>query len=374
MKRGEQGPFCWELPEWPAFRWDAMALSGPLGHVHFKQGELVGRMQTLGFSGQSRVTVEALSQDALKSSAIEGIALDLAQVRSSVARRLHVDLGSTVRSAPAAEGIAAVLVDATQRFTVPLTPERLFQWHSMLFPENKSDMEVIRTGAWRDTDADPMQVISGRAGHQRVHFSAPPADKISFEMRRFLGAYNVVDANMSGVCHAALMHLWFITIHPFEDGNGRIARALTDMALAASEASPQRFYSMSAQIKKEQSAYYEVLERTQRGNLDVTEWLLWFCACLGRAIDSSTTTTVNVLDKARFWAIHASIAFNARQKKVLERMLEGFEGKLTSSKWAKINKCSQDTAARDIQHLVETGILRKDAAGGRSTSYSMVEF
>jgi len=359
-----------ELRAWPEFAWDAKSLSRRLAAVHDRQGRLLRQMESLGFPLRAEATLRNLTEEVVKSSAIEGEALDKEQVRSSLARRLGMDIGALKRADRNVEGVVEMMLDATQKYMEPLTDKRLFAWHAALFPAGRSGMRKITVGGWRKDRAGPMQVVSGPLGRERVHYQAPPASKLNHEMRAFLDWFNVYNGT-DFVLKAGIAHLWFVTIHPFDDGNGRIARALADMALARSEKSAQRFYSMSNRIQAERNAYYEILEATQKGGLDITLWLDWFLACLGRAIDGAETTLATVLDKARFWESHADAPFNERQRLVLNRLLDGFEGKLTSSKWAKLAKCSQDTAGRDIDDLVKRGILTKDAAGGRSTSYSL---
>jgi Fic family protein len=307
----------------------------------------------------------------LKSSEIEGEKLDRDQVRSSIARRLGIDIGGLTPADRDVEGVVEMMLDATQRYDEPLTGRRLFAWHAALFPTGRSGMAKIRVGAWRDDKTGPMQVVSGAIGKERVHYEAPAAERLRDEMRKFLDWFEN-EKSTDPVLKAGVAHLWFVTIHPFDDGNGRIARAIADMALARCERSPQRFYSMSAQIRQERKAYYEILEATQKGELDITPWLEWFLDCLGRAFERAETILGAVLKKARFWEKYAATIFNDRQRSVVNRLLNGFEGKLTSSKWAKLAKCSHDTALRDIEDLVEKRVLKKDAAGGRSTSYSLV--
>jgi Fic family protein len=362
-----------ELKSWPKFHWSQDKLATQqLAAVRHRQGRLIGRMESLGFGLRAEAMLQTLTEDVIKSSEIEGEKLDKEQVRSSIARRLGMDVGALTPADRNVEGVVEMMLDATQKFSAPLTAKRLFDWHASLFPTGRSGLTRIRTGAWRDDKSGPMQVVSGPMGKERVHYEAPAAKRVSGEMREFLTWFNGKDST-DAVLKAGIAHLWFVTIHPFDDGNGRIARAIADMALARSENSPQRFYSMSAQIRVERKAYYDILEATQKDDLDITEWLEWFLACLGRAIDGAETTLAAVLKKARFWETHAGEPFNERQRKVLNRLLDGFEGKLTSSKWATLGKSSQDTASRDIDDLLERGILVKDAAGGRSTSYSLAE-
>jgi Fic family protein len=326
-------------------------------------------MQALGFPLRQEAILETLTEDVLKSSEIEGEILDRNQVRSSIARRLGIAAGALLPADRNVEGVVEMMLDATQKFSEPLTDERLFGWHAALFPTGRSGMTRIVVGAWRDDKTGPMQVISGPFGKERVHYDAPAAERLDDEMKAFLDWFNDGD-DFDPVLKAGLAHLWFVTIHPFDDGNGRIARAIADMALARSEDSPQRFYSMSAQIRLDRKAYYDMLERTQKApDLNVTQWLEWFLQCLDRAIDGAEQTLADVLIKAEFWKRYASGSFNDRQRDMINRLLDGFEGKLTSSKWATIEKCSPDTALRDITDLVDRGILEKEAGGGRSTSY-----
>jgi Fic family protein len=359
-----------ELRDWPNFRWDRETLAGQLARVRHHQGRLIGRMEALGFTLRTEAVLQSLTEEVIKSSEIEGAVLDKDQVRSSIARRLGMDVGALVPADRDVEGVVEMMLDATQNYAQPLTADRLHGWHAALFPTGRSGMHRITVGAWRVPDSDPMRVLSGPVGRERIHYEAPKAARLPEEMHRFLDWFNSVEP-LDDVLRSAIAHLWFVTIHPFEDGNGRIARAIADLSLARSERSPQRFYSMSAQIRMERNAYYDVLEATQKGDLDIMAWLEWYLACLSRAFDNAETILGSVLTKARFWETHAGESFNERQKYILNRVFDGFEGKLTSSKWAKIAKCSQDTASRDIADLVKRGILVKDAAGGRSTSYSL---
>jgi len=361
-----------ELKEWPAFKWSMERLAEPLAAVRHRQGRLLGRMEALGFQLRAEATLYTLTEEVIKSSAIEGEVLDKDQVRSSLARHLGMDIGALTPSERHVEGVVEMILDATEDFKEALTDERLFDWHAALFPTGRSGLQRITVGAWRTGKTGPMHVVSGSRHHPRVHFEAPDASRLDHEMRAFLSWFND-DNTLDPVLKAAIAHLWFVTIHPFQDGNGRIARAIADMALARSENTAQRFYSMSAQIRHERNAYYDILEATQKGDLDISKWLLWFLACLNRAFEGAETILAAVFKKARFWETNAGSSFNDRQRKIINRLLDGFEGKLTSSKWAKIAKCSQDTALRDIEDLVQRGILAKDAAGGRSTSYSLVE-
>jgi len=364
--------YIYELRDWPRFRWNPEHLTEPLASVRHRQGRLIGHMEALGFSLRQEAVLQTLTNDVLKSSEIEGEKLDTDQVRSSIARRLGMDVGGLRPADRHVEGVVEMILDATRRYDQPLTSERLFSWHASLFPTGRSGMTKIRVGAWRDDSTGPMQVVSGPIGKESVHFQGPPAKRIDAEMHAFLKWFEE-SADFDPVLKAGMAHLWFVTIHPFDDGNGRIARAIADMALARSENSPQRFYSMSAQIRQESGAYYDILERTQKGTLDITPWLQWFLDCLGRAIDGAETTLSVVLAKARFWDSVQRISLNERQRLVLNRLLDGFDGKLTTSKYARLAKCSQDTALRDILPLVERGILVRNAEGGRSTSYDLAK-
>ncbi len=360
------------LKKWPEFRWNHKQLEELLANVCYRQGRLIGRMDALGFKLRAEAVLQTLTEDVLKSSEIEGEHLERQQVRSSLARRLGMDVGGLIKSDRNVDGVVEMMLDATQNYDSPLSADRLYGWHCALFPAGRSGIHKIRVGAWRDDHEGPMQVISGPIGKTKVHFQAPPAKRLNLEMQKFLKWFNGTK-KMEPVLKAGLAHLWFVTIHPFDDGNGRIARAIADMALARSEKSPQRFYSMSAQICSEKNAYYKHLEATQKGDLDITEWLEWFLKCLNNAFQGAETILSNVLKKARFWETHSEEPFNDRQRKVLNRILDGFGGKLTSSKWASIAKCSQDSASRDIDDLVKRKILIKNPSGGRSTSYSLAD-
>jgi Fic family protein len=361
-----------ELADWPKFRWEREHLAKPLASVRHQQGRLVGHMEALGFQLQQEAVLKTLTEDVVKSSEIEGEKLDTVQVRSSIARRLGMDVGGLQAADRQVEGVVEMMLDATRKYDAPLTARRLFAWHASLFPTGRNGMRKIRVGAWRDDRTGPMQVVSGPIGRERVHFEAPAAKRLKPEMKAFVDWFNR-DSDIDPVLKAGLAHLWFVTIHPFDDGNGRIARAIADLALARSEHSPQRFYSMSAQIRQEREEYYDILERTQKGTLDITPWMDWFLECLGRAIDGARMMLSAVLQKARFWQTLRDVAINERQRLVLNRLLDGFEGNLTTSKWAKIAKCSSDTALRDVTELVEGGILVRNPQGGRSTSYKLRE-
>jgi Fic family protein len=362
--------FIHELKDWPRFHWNRERLAEPLAAVRHHQGRLIGHMEALGFKLRQEAVLQTLTADVIKSSEIEGEKLDAAQVRSSIARRLGMDIGALKPADRNVEGVVEMMLDATRHYDKPLTDERLFAWHASLFPTGRSGMTKIRTGARRDDSTGPMEVVSGPIGKEKVHFQAPEAKRLDGDMRTFLDWFNA-NADIDPVLKAGQAHLWFVTIHPFDDGNGRIARAIADMALARSENSPQRFYSMSAQIRQERAAYYDILEQTQKGTLDITPWMEWFLGCLGRAIEGAQTTLGTVLAKARFWESITDFPISERQRAVLNRLLDGFEGKLTTTKYAVLAKCSQDTALRDILILVECGILVRNPEGGRSTSYAL---
>jgi Fic family protein len=363
--------YIWEQTSWPDLSWDSGRLSTLLGQVSRDQGRLLGRMQGLGFELRREAQLNTLTEDVVRSSEIEGEKLDSDRVRSSIARHLGMEIGGLVATHRDVEGVVEMMLDATTHYAQPLTADRLFGWHAALFPTGRSGLQKLTVGNWRPNSAGPMQVVSGPTGRQKVHYEAPPAARVREEMERFLRWFEA-PGDTDPLFVVGLAHVWFVTIHPFDDGNGRIARAIADMALARSEGSPQRFYSMSAQIRRERNDYYTMLERTQKGSLDITSWQEWFLSCLRRAIEGSQDTLNSVLTKARFWERFAQQSLNARQVKVLNSLLDGFEGKLTTSKWAKLTKSSQDTAYRDILDLLERGALRKEPGGGRSTSYSLV--
>lgn len=363
--------YLWEQPEWPAFTWDEQGLSRLLAQVSREQGRLLGKMEALGFDLRNEAHLHTLTEDVVKSSEIEGEKLARDQVRSSIAKRLGMDVGGLIPADRNVEGVVEMMLDATAKYDEPLTEERLFAWHAALFPTGRSGMQKISVGAWRKDSGGPMQITSGPMGRENVHYQAPPAARVSDAMARFLKWFEE-PGEIDPLLKAGLAHLWFVTIHPFDDGNGRMARAIADMALARAENSRQRFYSMSAQIRQQRKDYYRTLEWTQKSELDVTQWQTWFLNCLQRAIEGAQGTLGSVLEKARFWERFAREPLNERQIKVLNRLLDGFEGKLTSSKWATLTKCSQDTAYRDILDLVERRALKKDPGGGRSTSYSLV--
>ncbi len=362
-----------QLTNWPEFHWNQNKLLKVLAEVRHHQGKLIGRMEALGFNLQAEATLQTLTVDVIKSSEIEGEILEREQVRSSLARKLGMDIARLVPANRHVDGVVEMMLDATQHFSDQLTEERLFGWHAALFPGGRSGMHKIVTGAWRtNTKNDPMQVVSGAMGKEVVHFEAPDSERLAKEMKRFCDWFNK-EYGIDPVVKSAIAHLWFVTIHPFDDGNGRIARAIADMQLSRADGTHQRFYSMSAQIQKQRSGYYDVLEEIQKGTLDITNWVEWFLLCLDEALAVTDITLAVVLKKARFWEKHAETLFNQRQVLLLNKLLNDFEGKLNSSKWAKIAKCSQDTALRDIQNLIDRKILMKDEGGGRSTSYVLAD-
>lgn len=360
-----------EQQKWPLFTYDMTILAIKLSEVRHKQGRLLGRVEGFGFDLRREASLSALTADIVKSSAIEGEILNPEEVRSSIAKRLGIDIVGIVPTSRDVEGIVEIMLDATQNFLKPLTVDRLFDWHAALFPTGRSGMSKITVGDWRPKTNEPMQVISGAIGKEKVHFEAPHASKINDEMHKFLTWFETC-SDIDGVIKAGIAHFWFVTIHPFEDGNGRIARAIADMALACSDNSKNRFYSMSAQIENERKIYYEQLEKQQRGSLDITCWLDWFLDCLNRAIDNAEDILSAVLFKASFWELANQANLNQRQKLILNRMLEDFLGHMNTSKYAKIAKCSQDTALRDIRELIELRLLIQNASSGRSTSYRLL--
>ena len=362
--------YIWQATDWPSWRYDLAALAQSLADVSRAQGLLMGRLADVGMALRDQASLSALTEDVIKTSEIEGERLNVESVRSSIARRLGVDIGALAPVDRHVEGVVEMVLDAAANCNAPVTRDRLFGWHAALFPTGYSGLVQINVGGWRDDATGPMQVVSGPLGRQRVHFEAPPADRLDSETDRFLDWANSA-SNEPPLIKAGLAHLWFVTLHPFDDGNGRIARAVGDLFLARADGSPQRFYSLSAQIQRERKAYYDILERTQKQSLDVTEWLAWFLETLHRAVDQAKHTLDAVLAKTRFWQRWATTPLNERQVKLVNRLLDGFEGKLTSSKWAAIAKCSPDTALRDITDLLARGVLRKSDAGGRSTSYEL---
>ena len=361
--------FIHQRSKWPKFKWDPENILAELTEVRHRQGRLLGALESIGFTIQAETSLQNLTQEIVSSSEIEGEFLNQEQVRSSIARKLGLDIAGLVPSDRHIDGIVEMMLNATQQYELPLTKERLFSWHASLFPTGYSGIHKIVVGNWRNNPpSDPMQVVSGPMGRETVHFQAPDASRLEKEMEQFLNWFNAETA-LDPVLKAAISHLWFVTIHPFDDGNGRIARTIADMQLARADATRQRFYSMSTQIKLERKEYYTILESTQKDDLDITAWLQWFLQCLNRSIVASGLTMAIVFRKSRFWENPVTDSFNERQRLMMNKMLDGFNGKLTSSKWALIAKCSQDTAVRDIHDLIEKKILEKEAAGGRSTSY-----
>ena len=369
MKSGDY-LYIWQAPDWPNWRYNLATLAQPLADVSRAQGLLMGRLADVGMALRDQAILSALTEDVMKTSEIEGEHLNVESVRSSIARRLGVDIGALAPVDRNVEGVVEMVLDATANCQYPVTRERLFGWHAALFPTGYTGITTINVGAWRDDATGPMQVVSGPIGRQWVHFEAPPADKLEAETEGFLKWANGPSGEPP-LIKAGLAHLWFVTLHPFDDGNGRIARALSDLFLARADGRSQRFYSLSAQIQRERKAYYDILERTQKDSLDVTQWLAWFLDTLHRAVSQAHLTVDAVLAKTRFWQRWATSPLNERQVKLLNRLLDDFDGKLTSSKWAAIAKCSPDTALRDITDLLARGVLRKASAGGRSTSYEL---
>ena len=364
--------YIYQRPRWPEFTWDSETIAGPLAAVRHKQGKHLGKIEALGFELRTEASLTALTDEVVKSSAIEGESLDPREVRSSIARKLGLDVAGLVKSGREVEGVVEMMLDATRNFDKPLTAERLFGWHAALFPTGRSGMHRITVGAWRTDEAGPMRVVSGPIGKERVHFQAPEAGQLESEMERFLRWFAGRSAT-DPVLRAATAHLWFVTIHPFDDGNGRVGRAIAEMALAQADGTKERFYSMSSAIEAERREYYSQLESAQRGGLDITGWITWFLACLDRAIQEADETLGSVFHKAKLWQrIHPS-PVNERQRRVINRMLDEFKGNLTTSKYAKLADCSTDTALRDIRELLERGIIVKNPAGGRSTSYRLAE-
>lgn len=369
---GSDYKYIWQASDWPNWRFDLAALAGPMADVSRAQGLLMGRLVDVGMALRDQASLAALTEDVVKTSEIEGEQLNVESVRSSIARRLGVDIGALAPVDRHVDGVVEMVLDATVNCHAPVSRNRLFGWHAALFPTGYSGLSKIKVGGWRDDATGPMQVVSGPIGRQRVHFEAPPADRLVAETSRFLDWLNGAPSTPP-LLKAGLGHLWFVTLHPLDDGNGRIARAIGDLLLARADGSPQRFYSLSAQIQRERKAYYDILERTQKHSMDVTEWLAWFLATLHRAVDQAQHTLDGVLVKTRFWQRWATTPLNERQIKLLNKLLDGFDGKLTTSKWAAIAKCSPDTALRDINDLLARGVLQKSDAGGRSTRYELNE-
>lgn len=360
--------YIYQNQNWPNFIWNSERLITTLGEVRNLQGRLMGKMESIGFDLRNEASLQTLTLEIIKSTEIEGEVLNPAQVRSSVARKLGMEIAGLIPSDRSVDGVVDMVLDAIEKYKEPLTTERIFDWHYSLFPTGRSGMYKINVGKWRDDSDGPMRVISGPLGKENIHFEAPPADQIDGEISQFLNWVNN-ESSIDPVIKAAIAHLWFVTIHPFDDGNGRITRAITDMLLTRSDGATQRFYSMSSQIRIERKEYYSVLEESQKGTLDITKWLEWFLECLLNALKASELILSKVLFKHNFWNAHAKVTLNKRQIKLLNKLLDGFEGKLTTGKWAKIAKCSSDTALRDIQDLIAKEILMSDGAGGRSTNY-----
>jgi len=355
---------------WPKFTWDTEKLAAQLAAVRHKQGRLLGKMESLGFDLQAEANLAVLTSDVVKSSAIEGEKLEPGEVRSSIARRLGLDIAGLPKASRDVEGVVEMMLDATQRFEKPLTKNRLFDWHASLFPTGRNGMSRITVGAWRTKESGPMRVVSGPIGREKTHFEAPSADRLESEMSQFIKWFNASTA-VDPVLKAGIAHFWFVTIHPFEDGNGRIARALADMSLARADGTKNRFYSMSSRIEAERRDYYLQLESAQRAEINITRWLAWFLGCLDRAIAGADETLGAVLHKARMWERINRRPINDRQRRVINRMLDGFKGFLSTSKYAKLAKCSTDTSLRDVQDLLDRRILIQNSAGGRSTSYRL---
>lgn len=361
-----------QTADWPAFSWNSEVISEKLADIRHRQGRLLGRMESLGFDLRTEASLDTLTVEVVQSSAIEGETLNSDEVRSSIARRLGIDIGGFMTVGRDVEGIVEVIIDATNQYKQPLTKDRLFGWHAALFPTGRSGLRTITVGSWRPESVGAMQVVSGPIGREWVHFEAPDAARLETEMTDFLNWFEGTTA-VEPFIKAAIAHLWFITIHPFEDGNGRIARAIADMALARADGTSERFYSMSAQIEVERKTYYQQLERQQRNSTDITGWLDWFLDCLGRAIDAAESTLSAVLYKAALWKIANRHGVNERQRLILNRMLDGFKGHMNTSKYATLAKCSTDTALRDIRHLLQPGLLVQNPGGGRSTSYRLID-
>ena len=365
--------WIYEHKNWPNFTWDGEMLGNKLSEARYAQGRLLGRMEALGFELKQKANLSTLINDVIKSSAIEGENLDVEQVRSSIARHLGLDIAGLIPANRDVDGIVEMMLDATEQFSKPLTKQRLFDWHAALFPTGRNGIHKIAIGSWRRVDTEPMQVVSGRIGRERVHFKAPTADSLDDEMRKFLGWFEK-ENNIDPILKTAIAHLWFVTIHPFEDGNGRIARAISDMSLARSDGMSQRFYSLSSQIELERKDYYNQLERQQRGSLDITGWLEWFLGCFERAISNAKIALENVLFKAQLWDKINQNPVNKRQQTIINRMLDDdFKGYMNTSKYAKLAKCSNDTALRDIQDLKKRCIFIQNPGGGRSTSYRLTD-
>jgi Fic family protein len=363
--------YIWQHKEWPNYKWNDAQLSYKLGKVRRLQGLLIGKISALGLDVKNNTVLNTLTADITKSSEIEGVILDSDQVRSSVARHLGMETEGLPEADRYVDGVVQIMIDATQKYMEPLTEKRLFNWHAALFPTGRSGMYPITVANWRQGKA-PMQVVSGAMGKEKVHYQAPDSNDVPYQIDLFLNWVNAKQ-QIDPVLKAAIAHLWFITIHPFDDGNGRISRTITDLLLARSDEMPHRYYSMSAEIRKQRNSYYTILEKTQKGDIDITKWLEWFLDCMEAAIHYSVTLINTVTQKADFWDKHRLDIMNERQIKMINKLWDGFDGKLTSSKWAKITKCSPDTALRDIQDLISKGILQKTNEGGRNTNYELVK-
>lgn len=364
--------YIYNYSDWPDFYYDSNTVLKLLLPLKFQQGVIKGYLKSVGFVLRDHTVLDSLSSEVIKSSEIEGEKLDLEQVRSSVARQLGLEFGGITNTDRYIDGVVEMVLDATQNYKKKLTEKRLGNWQAALFPTGRSGTHKITVGKYRKNDLGPMQIVSGPMGKERVHFEAPDSENVPVEMKKFLQWFNAPSI-VEPVIKAAIAHLWFVTIHPFDDGNGRLARAITDLMLTRGDDFPQRFYSMSAEIRNQRKQYYEILESTQRGSLDITEWIVWFLNCLKSALDTSEMKLKNVMDKSHFWDTQARTEFNERQRKIINKLFDGFDGKLNSSKWAKICKCSTDTALRDIQDLMSKGILKREEGGGRSTNYSLVK-
>lgn len=361
--------YIYQLSGWPVFEWDQNRILQLLPSVRYKLGRLTGKMESLGFILQSEAMLQTMTLEAIKSNEIEGEILKEEEVRSSLAQHLGLDAGGIVSADKHVEGVVDIMLDATQQFQKPLTEERLLNWHVALFPGGRKGLKKIVAGNWRNS-GKPMQVVSGSIGREKIHFEAPADKDVPNEMKMFLDWFNA-DSQMDPVLKAAIAHIWFVTIHPFEDGNGRLARTITDMQMARADGIQQRFYSISAQIRLERKEYYAILETTQRGTLDITPWIEWFLGCLDRAITNADVILANVLRKAKYWDYLSTKNINDRQRIIINKLLEDFEGKLTSTKYAKLTKCSPDTALRDIQQLITLEILVKETGGSRNTGYAL---
>ncbi|MGY4383471.1 Fic family protein [Pedobacter sp. UYP24] len=360
-----------QLKDWPSFTWDTEALQIRLGEVRHRQGRILGLMSSAGFKMQENAVLDTLTLDVTTSSEIEDVKLNTNQVRSSIARRLGIEIAGAVPTDRNVDGVVEMMLDATMRYADDLTADRLYDWHAALFPTARSGMHKITVAAWRTQEAGPMQVVSGAMGKEKVHFEAPEAEKLPLEMDIFLKWFNA-ELTTDAVLKAAIAHLWFVTIHPFDDVNGRITRAITDMQLARADGTSQRFYSMSAQVLMEKATYYEMLEKAQKSDLDITSWLSWFLDCLFHAMDHTEETLAAILNRTHFWEKNRDVSLNNRQQYMVSKLLDEFHGKLTSTKWSKMTKSSPDTALRDIQDLIEKGILEKETGGGRNTAYSLI--